>query len=349
MHAKDLVRIPTTLLSRCLERLRHVTIPFIHNDSNSDSKYIVVKGANTLEHITLIEELDHYADWTNITDDNLLLFYLYDDYLNGDDSDDKDDDEDEATETWFKSLCKHYFGPNRTSLQTIETQSYSNIYYPKTTLLNVAINNRLTINFRSFLGRPLEGHLTSLHIGSQMEFSHVEKKLVDNYGITDHLHYVTGSLSNIHISEPKEMKRFNKDQIDAIQLLYLRIGASATASATAVDSLSHKRSYSLFLDIQDLSNVITLLPQCSTPITSLSIHLNDLERMIRCHINGSLDTHMASLINHLNQQSIFGTLTSLSLVIDDTHHSIAIPFHQHHLLSTLTSLPSLDPQLIKHD
>ncbi|GAM28244.1 hypothetical protein SAMD00019534_114200 [Acytostelium subglobosum LB1] len=80
---------------------------------------------------------------------------------------------------------------------------------------------------------------------------------------------------------------------------------------------NQSKLFKLTLDIPDLYRVVDILPHCPTTITSLSIKLNDLRSVIKSQINGSLAQDLSQLITHLNQRSLFGTLTSLSMVVHD--------------------------------
>ncbi|GAM23968.1 hypothetical protein SAMD00019534_071430 [Acytostelium subglobosum LB1] len=72
--------------------------------------------------------------------------------------------------------------------------------------------------------------------------------------------------------------------------------------------------YTLTINTYDLSIVSELLPKCSAPITSISIRLNFIDKLILFEVTGTLRSQLDALKSYLNKP-IFSNVQSISITV----------------------------------
>ncbi|GAM18420.1 hypothetical protein SAMD00019534_015950 [Acytostelium subglobosum LB1] len=131
----------------------------------------------------------------------------------------------------------------------------------------------------------------------------------------DHLSHFL-EVSNFHYTEPKCFKPIVDYGI--IRNFFIN---------------NRAQSFKVFLNIQDIEDLVSIFPDShswSTPISSLTIQLNDIGKVIKAQLDGRFAKQLSTLTNLLKQSHIFPKLTYISIYIKDINHEgFTIPITIH--------------------
>ncbi|GAM19285.1 hypothetical protein SAMD00019534_024600 [Acytostelium subglobosum LB1] len=73
--------------------------------------------------------------------------------------------------------------------------------------------------------------------------------------------------------------------------------------------------FSLTIEADNMRDVGRFLPKCATSLSSLTIQLYDIERLIKAEVGGALETEISNLVTDLTDQAIFPALNRVSLMM----------------------------------
>ncbi|GAM25558.1 hypothetical protein SAMD00019534_087330 [Acytostelium subglobosum LB1] len=301
MHAFKLIHIPTKHLARCLERLEHLTVPFI-NDNGYHPAFVVVKTQH-LHHLAFVQYKNDEDEFKDI--DGLRLIKKQDNDRN--EYVKYSNEVGKYIEDPLKYMQQFYFD-NNPGLQTVEHTS-NFIILPEFDYGTAGVKI-LTRTVRlegdrdsSDFGDDYHEPLTGLPIYLSIEGLHFSQ-------YTESLVYYN-NVSNLHLNwkhpPPKIGRVIPQDQ-----------------------------GFPQLQDLQQLQQFYAA-NKCKTFELTMDVQIGR-EQTISNHIMGSLDSQMEALVANLNQLSLFGTLTSFSIFIEDEFHDQRV--FQHPALNAL-QLPSL--------